>query len=322
MIYFRFPFSETFYTVAGSGPGTAVQFVSFNAREQLSFPGTLQEVSKAEVKAGLSPKKLNRLPPSLTIENEQEYEDKLNLVIQFIKEHQLPKLVISRRKLAEFGVKEINLAGTFLNMSAAYPNAFVYIFHHQEDCWAGAFSEVLGKYTKATEEFSTMALAATLPLADSWTKKEIEEQQPVADFIKTVLEPYDPDVQQSETTDHISGNIKHLRTDFKATLKPGQLDQVISGLHPTPAVCGIPKDFCQRAIESFESHDRKWYSGYIRVETEDEVQCFVNLRCAALFDHAALMYAGGGITADSHPAAEWRETELKAEAVLKNIVFK
>ncbi|MCJ8498846.1 chorismate-binding protein [Chryseobacterium salipaludis] len=322
MIYFRFPFSGLFYTVDGDTSGAGVQFISFNSREQLQFPGRLQTVSAAEIITESAAKKLDELPSVLRLESQAEYEEKLQHVINFIKEHQLPKLVISRRKLADFGEKEVNLAETFLNMCAAYPNAFVYIFQHQGECWTGAFSEVLGKYTKATGEFSTMALAATLPLADSWTKKEIEEQQPVADFIKTVLEPYDPDVQQGETTDHISGNIKHLRTDFKATLKPGQLDQVILGLHPTPAVCGIPKDFCQRAIESFESHDRKWYSGYIRVETEDEVQCFVNLRCAALFDHAALMYAGGGITADSNPAAEWRETELKAEAVLKNIVFK
>ena len=66
---------------------------------------------------------------------------------------------------------------------------------------------------------------------------------------------------------------------------------------------------------------RNFYSGYIRVETEDFIQYFVNLRCAQFFENYAIIYVGGGITAESSPEKEWQETELKAEAILKNMAF-
>ncbi|MGZ5209472.1 MAG: chorismate-binding protein, partial [Kaistella sp.] len=121
--------------------------------------------------------------------------------------------------------------------------------------------------------------------------------------------------------DHISGNIKHLRTDFKAEIKAENLEKIIAEFHPTPAVCGIPKDFCREAIQKFEKHSRNFYAGYIKVETDESVQYFVNLRCVEFFINAALVYVGGGITAESSPGKEWRETELKSEAVLKNLSF-
>jgi isochorismate synthase len=185
----------------------------------------------------------------------------------------------------------------------------------------GAFSEVLGKFSKKTHEFETMSLAGTLPVFENWSEKEIEEQKPVTSYIRNILNQYSENVTESETYDHISGNIKHLRTDFKAQIKPENLDQIIQELHPTPAVCGIPKDFCKEEIQKIEKFPRELYAGYIKIETEDKVQYFVNLRCSKLYKNAVHLFVGGGITAQSNPEKEWTETELKSEAVLKNLVI-
>ena len=166
-----------------------------------------------------------------------------------------------------------------------------------------------------------MSLAGTIHVDENWTDREIEEQKPVTDFISNTLKNYASEVYKSDTYDHISGNIKHLRNDFSAKISENDLEKIIYELHPTPAVCGIPKEICQNAIENFETHPRNFYAGYIKVETEENVQYFVNLRCAEFFKNAALIYVGGGITAESSPEKEWRETELKSEAVLKNLSF-
>nr|MBP7983046.1 chorismate-binding protein [Kaistella sp.] len=207
------------------------------------------------------------------------------------------------------------------NLCETYKNAFVYFFIKDGECWLGAFSELLGKFDKKTSEFQTMSLAGTIPVDENWTDKEIEEQEPVTDFISNTLKNYASEVYKSDTYDHVSGNIKHLRNDFSAKISENDLEKIIYELHPTPAVCGIPKEICQNAIENFESHPRNFYAGYIKVETEENVQYFVNLRCAEFFKNAALIYVGGGITAESSPEKEWGETELKSEAVLKNLSF-
>ncbi|MDO5616627.1 MAG: chorismate-binding protein, partial [Cruoricaptor ignavus] len=187
----------------------------------------------------------------------------------------------------------------------------------------GAFSELLAKYDKKSQKLQTMSLAGTLPINENWTKKEIEEQQPVTDYIRNILSEFvsEQDIIQSETYDHFSGNIKHLRTDFEINLDQKHLDSVISALHPTPAVCGIPKDFCKENIANFENYNREFYAGYSRIETENTIYCFVNLRCAKLYKNKAFIFVGGGITAESQPEKEWQETELKAEAIQKNLAI-
>uniref|UniRef100_A0AAU6WU23 Chorismate-binding protein n=1 Tax=Chryseobacterium endophyticum TaxID=1854762 RepID=A0AAU6WU23_9FLAO len=186
--------------------------------------------------------------------------------------------------------------------------------------WMGAFSEVLGKFSKKTHEFETMSLAGTLPVSESWSEKEIEEQKPVTRYIRNILKNYSENIDESGTYDHISGNIKHLRTDFKAKIRTEDLDAIIQELHPTPAVCGMPKEFCKESIQKLEKFPRELYAGYIKIETEDTVHYFVNLRCAKLYQNAVHVFVGGGITAQSNPEKEWTETELKSEAVVKNLV--
>ena len=322
MIFFRFPFFETIYTVEETSFSEAVSFLSFDQSERINFEGRLKEISKTDfLNHEVFNDDLNTEFLDFEEENSAAYQEKLVKVIDFIKANQLSKLVISRRKMLGFNDSKLSLSQTFLNLCEAYKNAFVYFFIKEGKCWLGAFSELLGKFDKKNSEFQTMSLAGTIPVTENWTTKEIEEQKPVTTFIENVLLNYANEVEKSETYDHISGNIKHLRTDFKAKIEAENLEKIISELHPTPAVCGIPKEICQNAIENFETHPRNFYAGYIKVETEDSVQYFVNLRCAEFFKNAALIYVGGGITAESSPEKEWRETELKSEAILKNLSF-
>lgn len=325
MILFRFPFEEAFYTLDSGSDEPVVSFVSFDNQQTLDFTGVITEVQTEDF-TRLS---INRrdLPESSSFhqqESRDSYMKNLRQVIDFIKEHQLPKLVISREKIVPYtdlsASGSIDLVKSFKKLAAAYTNAFVYLFNDGNHCWMGAFSELLGQFDKDTEAFITMSLAGTLPVESAWSTKEIEEQKPVTDYVQRILNRYSEQVKLSETYDHVSGNIKHLRNDFHAEIHRGDLDRLIADLHPTPAVCGIPKEFCREAIATFEKHERSFYAGYIRIETAKHINYFVNLRCARFTKTHAHLYAGGGITAKSNTGQEWKETELKADAILKNLV--
>lgn len=318
MIIFRLPFSNQCYTVEEKNNGDyPIEFQGFTEKYLLRFQGEIKEISEDEITLTSNHLTSNhQLIEELT---KKEYLNKIESIISFIIENQLQKLVFSRKKIiADY--KEIDLVKSFSKLCNSYPNAFVYLFHHGNNCWIGAFSELLGKFNFENNEFSTMSLAGTLPVEEEWTLKEIEEQKPVTDYINAILASYDR-VDKSATYDHISGKIKHLRTDFKLKISPDKIDEIIKQLHPTPAVCGIPKDFCKKAITNFENEDRKFYSGYSKIKIKNEVYYFVNLRCAEIYQNNAYLYVGGGITKDSNPIKEWHETELKSHAILDNLVI-
>lgn len=319
MIYFKLPFNETLYSTDQKQGSESISFHSFDLLRQIGFEGNITEASEPFEPKEMTSEVLLKDESHFTEETKEEYTNTLHQVIDVIKNHNLPKLVYSRRKIFR-DFNGIDYKESFKKLCITYPNAFRYIFNDGENAWMGAFSETLGKFNKTTHEFETMSLAGTLPVSEEWTEKEIEEQKPVTSYIKDILENYSANLQLSETYDHISGNIKHLRTDFKAHIQPEDLDNLIHELHPTPAVCGIPKDFCKKSIQQFEKFPRELYAGYIKVETDEWVMYFVNLRCARLYKDSVHVFVGGGITAQSDAEKEWRETELKSEAVLKNLV--
>ncbi|MCY0967770.1 chorismate-binding protein [Chryseobacterium wangxinyae] len=318
MIYFKFPFNEKLHSIEENSDKKSVIFKSFDQAESINFNGNIFEASNIDKR--LSSKSLIQEEPDFSPESHHEYLEKLHNVIKIVKENNLQKLVLSRRKIFKDFI-EINLEQSFKNLCQSYPNAFRYLFTKNGNTWIGAFSEVLGKYNKTSHEFETMSLAGTIPVSETWSTKEIEEQKPVSSYIRNVLQKFrkDSEIWESETYDHISGNIKHLRTDFKLKISAEDLDAIIEELHPTPAVCGIPKDFCKEKIQELEKFPRELYAGFIRIETDEFIQYFVNLRCAKLYRDAVHLFVGGGITAQSDPEKEWMETELKSEAVLKNL---
>ncbi len=105
----------------------------------------------------------------------------------------------------------INLEETYQLLCKKYPNTLCYLLISDEEIWIGATPEILGKFNKKTHEFFTMSLAGTLPVDEEWSEKEIEEQKPVTHYISEILKKYVTlsEVEESETYNHISGNIKH-----------------------------------------------------------------------------------------------------------------
>lgn len=319
MIYFKLPFNENLYSTDNNYDEKHIAFYPFEGLGINEHPGKIIEINPENFdKLTISSESLSKDENKFVAETKVEYLENIGKVIKVINENQLPKLVYSRRKIfTDF--LEIDLKKSFENLCQTYPNAFRYIFINEEQAWMGAFSEVLGKFNKITHRFETMSLAGTLPVSENWSEKEIEEQKPVTEYIRNILKNYSDESEESPTYDHISGNIKHLRTDFKAKIKPEHLEEIISQLHPTPAVCGIPKDFCKEKIRELEKFPRELYAGYIKIETAENIYYFVNLRCCKLYKDSIHLFVGGGITSQSNPEKEWRETELKSEAILKNL---
>ena len=319
---FRLPFEEKFILIHHHEAARNVaSFFPFTKGKTIYLQAKNLEVcTSEELKSSFfEVENFPEINAELNIPQHEEYLQKLEKAIEIIKQNNLPKLVISRPIAKE--ISSINLEETYQLLCKKYPNTLCYLLISGEEIWIGATPEILGKFNKKTHEFFTMSLAGTLPINEEWSEKEIEEQKPVTHYISEILKKYVTlsEVEESETYNHISGNIKHLRTDFTAKIGDNRLEELIEELHPTPAVCGIPKDFCKEKIIEIEQYNREFYAGYIKIETEEEIYYFVNLRCAKIYKNQVIAFAGGGITALSSPEKEWRETELKSQAIFHHL---
>ena len=87
-------------------------------------------------------------------------------------------------------------------------------------------------------------------------------------------------------------------------------------LHPTPAVCGLPKEEAYHFIIEHEGYDRSYYSGFIGwLDTKGKTDLYVNLRCMNILPQTFTLYAGGGLLAASQLEDEWQETEDKLDTM-------
>jgi isochorismate synthase len=229
----------------------------------------------------------------------------------------LQKVILSRiKKVAtqKNGLEIFNLLNT------SYKNTFNYIFSSAETgVWIGATPELLLKSDGSV--VSTVSLAGTKPNDgfSEWTKKEREEQKFVTDFILTAFQQNKiTEIVSSKTYTAKAGPVEHLKTDLQGKIETeNQIYSLLHSLHPTPATCGIPKAEAQSKIIEVEFHQRKFYTGFIGINSNEVKYYFVNLRCMQLQKYNAFLYVGGGLTSASIAEREWLETQRKAETLEK-----
>lgn len=254
-------------------------------------------------------------------EGNKAKENHVNLVdsaVAFLEKENISKVVVARTKGIETKVEFLRV---FKSLLRKYDAAYVYIwFHPKVGMWLGASPETLLKVTG--NEFVTMSLAGTQKYIDTinveWGTKELEEQQLVTDYVLTNLKEVTSTLKFSEVKTIKAGNLLHLKTDISGELeKTASLKEIIHTLHPTPAICGFPKETAQDFIFKNENFDRKYYTGFLgELNVNNQTNLFVNLRCMeVLNDTNAKIYVGGGITAKSNSEKEWEETVAKAKTM-------
>lgn len=234
------------------------------------------------------------------------------------KDVDLEKVIISRSKSVDFHPNTIT--EFYTNLCNAYQNAYCYLLIiNQKEVWVGASPELLLKIKN--KEVFTVSLAGSKSSENiAWTDKEFHEQEIVTQYIQKALGKYCKNIKIQKPITVQSASVYHLKTEFAAELleKSTALD-LIEELNPTPAVCGLPKGKAFDFIKKNEGYKRALYTGYLGVKNGEEIELFVNLRCAQLFADSLKLYLGGGITAKSNAEKEWEETEIKSKTLLNKV---
>lgn len=257
-----------------------------------------------------------------------QFEELVQSAIDFINEEQIAKVVVSRTVSSPLpdGFHPVRLFG---GLCARYAHAFVSLVALPGvGTWIGASPELL--LALDDKSLRTMALAGTQPRPDTtvpaesvhWGEKELVEQELVSEYVRAFFNDAGyPAFEEVGPRTVTAGKVFHLQSAFRIALPEEKrlalANRVLTELHPTSAVCGMPRREALSFILQEEGYDRAYYSGYLGpVFIGDQSTLYVNLRCMQLDRSEARLYVGGGITAASDPASEWLETEVKSHTIL------
>lgn len=300
-------------------------FVSFDGQNRYLIPENESDIYFETVETSDFVFPNNRQFP-IDLEAKTQHEQLIEKAIQEIQNGTFEKVVLSR--VETISVLDFDLETVFSKLIYHYQTAFKYVFFHPKvGFWMGATPEQFLKISK--NKIETVSLAGTILNTGSqmvmWSNKEVNEQQIVTDFIVDSLKKYAKEVSFSKPYDYTAGSLIHIKTDIQATFETqSDLEQIIKLMHPTPAVCGFPKEAAQSFILQNEGYNREFYAGFLGEWNKDFMtfkddcsDLFVNLRCMKIEDKQAYLYVGGGINKGSYPEKEYLETVNKSQTMKK-----
>jgi isochorismate synthase len=261
-----------------------------------------------------------------------EYALAVERAAKRIRSGELRKVVLARSLLVD-AERELNPKQLLWRLRAVDPDCYAFATPgagERPGILVGATPELLVRRTGRVVEATPLAGSAQR-FGDSArdrasadrlfrSDKDREEHAVVAEDVRRVLGafcdrldgPHEPELLGT-------ANVWHLATPFSGTLHDPATTvlDLVAALHPTPAVCGTPRDAAAESLAELEPIDRGSYAGPVGwVDAEGDGEWAIALRCAEITGKTARLFAGAGIVADSEPDAEVDETERKFRALL------
>jgi isochorismate synthases len=255
---------------------------------------------------------------------DENYKKRFETFIKPIKDSKLEKLVLSR--MYEYPRPDnFSVGFTFLKACQWYIRSYVYLFHTpQTGTWLGSTPEII--LSGKGQNWHTVALAGTQTLQngelpETWNNKNKKEQALVVSYIRSQLNSLGITPVENGPYTVRAAELAHLKTDFTFKLPDNvYLGSLLKLLHPTPAVCGLPKEEAYEFILENEAYNRRYYSGFIgMLNGQNGSNLYVNLRCMEIMKLKLCLYAGGGLLPSSTVTEEWQETEDKMFTMRKII---
>ncbi len=186
-------------------------------------------------------------------------------------------------------------------------------------------------FHKSGNLFVTHALAGTLVEEDDAhadpshvasllsSEKDGAEHAYVSDEIRARLSPLCQTlISDASPRARKVRKLIHLETHFSGVLS-GSTDaaELLSILHPTPAIGGTPTEVAVDWIRHHEATPRGWYTGAVGwLDLRGDGHFSVAIRSGLVAGRRAHVFAGAGIVESSDARAEFLETHAKQEPFL------
>ena len=253
------------------------------------------------------------------------YEVAVRTARDRIRAGELGKVVLARDLVADVG-RVADKRGWLARLADAYPDTFTFA----QEGLIGSSPETLVRVSGG--DVSARVLAGT---ARRWpddatdvhaastlasSAKDRGEHDHAVRSVLDALAPHATDVTTSAPYPLRLPNLWHLASDLRGTLVPGRTAlELVGALHPTAAVAGTPTVAALAMIAELEPFDRGRYAGPVGwVDAAGDGEWAIALRCALIDDDGHITaWAGAGIVADSEPAKELAETELKFRPIVE-----
>jgi menaquinone-specific isochorismate synthase len=263
--------------------------------------------------------------------NRIEWAQNIEAALAQFTDLNLDKIVLARRSIITFG-QDIHpqLLLQFLQPN----NALSYHFCFQINpttAFVGTTPERL--YHRQGRFLQTEAIAGTrrrgtspqldLELSEDLrnSPKDLHEHQLVVNNLQAILaelcdsvtiESPEEKLRQRELTILKLNKVQHLYTQCHGTLAADLTDaDILSKLHPTPAVGGFPRPQALKLIQELEPFERGWYAAPVGWVGYDDAEFAVAIRSGLIDRNRLLLFAGAGIVRGSQPEEEWAEIENK-----------
>jgi menaquinone-specific isochorismate synthase len=244
---------------------------------------------------------------------------------------ELEKVVLAGRLTARLH-GTFRLADALSRLDQAYPGCYRFaVDPGMGAAFFGATPERL--VTREGSRVRTVALAGSvgrggtehederLAAELAGSPKMRHEHDLVVGAIRDQLRTVAADVSVGDSGVRKLANVQHLETPISADLVDGtHVLDLVEALHPTPAVGGLPPEAAARTIAETERFDRGWYAAPVGwFDAAGNGTFAVGIRSAVAGATTATLFAGNGIVADSDPAEEWDELQLKYRPILDQL---
>ncbi|RYL92170.1 isochorismate synthase MenF [Sporolactobacillus sp. THM19-2] len=153
-------------------------------------------------------------------------------------------------------------------------------------------------------------------------QKNRKEHQYVVSMIREVFQNLCSSVAIPEKPILLKNrDVQHLYTPACGRCRRDvSLFDLVSRLHPTPALGGLPRTAAVQWIRENETERRGLYGSPIGwCDAEGNGEFAVGIRSGLVKPKKAILYAGCGIVKDSVPETEYRETQMKFRPMMSGL---
>ena len=285
----------------------------------------LRTVAPPDVDMPVTITKLVEHPPA------SAYADAVANIVQLIQSGELEKVVLARS--VDFDADHVlDPAAVLQRMTEREPACTRYAFPvGSSGRLVGASPELL--ISQKDHKLSSHPLAGTMSLATPTesaeqlltSSKDLNEHRLVVDDLARSLSPLVSDLMVPDMPSIVTlRSVAHLGTLLTARARtgagPDYLLELLSALHPTPAVGGVPRRAALEAIERYEGPRRNYFAGALGwLNASGDGEWVLGIRGAMLQGNHCELTAGAGVVADSTPRGEAQETRSKLRSVLEAV---